>query len=561
MFKKMKSVKSRIVLLVTCGIVFSALFLAWAMIPSIKRNLQNEKQRYMEDVAKMAGDNMETALHSLGWEYFETKASFGDALSKVQLKDMESSFAYMISVKDGNVVYSLREAAIGKPVQNAKLAEIVTRLQAGENVQSGYVESSFSGTDICTAYFVSADKSFVIAIVCDEDEILASMNTLVLRMFWASAICVVVLTIIGFFVSSEIARPLKKLTRRINKIAELDFTEDSIELDIRRDEIGEISKAITQVHDELVTIVTDLKNQGEQLATSNHEFNEQFDSISETVDNVNIAVEEIAQGSTSQAQETSNAANQVVGIGTAIDANVESIKVLENSVNKMSDLAQAVQGVLQGLVSINNKTSNNITEVNQKTIQTNDSAIKINEAVKLIQNIAEQTNLLSLNASIEAARAGEAGSGFAVVASEIRNLSESSANSALTISEIVQELFKNSNESVEKMSEVATDAKDERGKLQDTIDSFEELKKEVDSVDSASKDLLVQTEKLNKLKEGVSVVVEQLAAISEENAASTEETLASMQTLSSTIGNCKDETVKLTNLSQSLNDATDKFKL
>lgn len=561
MFKKMKSVKSRIVLLVTCGIVFSALFLAWAMIPSIKRNLQNEKQRYMEDVAKMAGDNMETALHSLGWEYFETKASFGDALSKVQLKDMESSFAYMISVKDGNVVYSLREAAIGKPVQNAKLEEIVTRLQAGENVQSGYVESSFSGTDICTAYFVSADKSFVIAIVCDEDEILASMNTLVLRMFWASAICVVVLTIIGFFVSSEIARPLKKLTRRINKIAELDFTEDSIELDIRRDEIGEISKAITQVHDELVTIVTDLKNQGEQLATSNHEFNEQFDSISETVDNVNIAVEEIAQGSTSQAQETSNAANQVVGIGTAIDANVESIKVLENSVNKMSDLAQAVQGVLQGLVSINNKTSNNITEVNQKTIQTNDSAIKINEAVKLIQNIAEQTNLLSLNASIEAARAGEAGSGFAVVASEIRNLSESSANSALTISEIVQELFKNSNESVEKMSEVATDAKDERGKLQDTIDSFEELKKEVDSVDSASKDLLVQTEKLNKLKEGVSVVVEQLAAISEENAASTEETLASMQTLSSTIGNCKDETVKLTNLSQSLNDATDKFKL
>ena len=77
---------------------------------------------------------------------------------------------------------------------------------------------------------------------------------------------------------------------------------------------------------------------------------------------------------------------------------------------------------------------------------------------------------------------------------------------------------------------------------------------------NASKEIFTQTSSINKLKDGVSGVIEQLAAIAQENAASTQETSASMFTLTENIDKCKDETEVLAGLSNQLNEQTRKFK-
>ena len=110
------------------------------------------------------------------------------------------------------------------------------------------------------------------------------------------------------------------------------------------------------------------------------------------------------------------------------------------------------------------------------------------------------------------------------------------------------------------MHDLSEASKVQAERLEKTTASFGDLKREMESVSVASKEIFDQTSSINNLKNGVSSVIEQLAAIAEENAASTQETSASMFTLTENLDRCKDETVVLSDLSEQLNAQTSKFK-
>lgn len=381
------------------------------------------------------------------------------------------------------------------------------------------------------------------------------VNTTVFMIIITLMACALLAVVITFIVKA-----ITKVIGHLDEVADgkMDF-KISEKLLQRSDEIGNIARSVHTLIGGLASIVVNIHHSTGELAEFKDDFQKKFETINNSISNVNVAVDEIANGATSQADETQKVSSQINDMGDAITKTSQNVDSLTQSTEQMKEHNEQLDTTIQELMAISDRNKESLAAVYNQTNETNQSVMHIGNAVDMITDIAGQTNLLSLNASIEAARAGEYGKGFAVVADQIRQLADQSANTAKEIGEIVAELIENSNTSVETMGVVRQEMTGQYEKLNTTKDIFEQLNEEVNNVVTAIESISTEVESLDKLKGEVLGSAESLAAIAQENAASTEETSASMMELGEIVNDCNTKTQQLVDIADSMEENAHKF--
>lgn len=550
------SIKTRIVLLVIIAIVATVLTMLLISVPAIRSNVTGLTQNYMNDLAIVTGDTIEREIDFAGAEAVLTPEELKDLTGGISISDMSSSYAYVVAA-DGTMLYHPTAEKIGQPVENDAVKQLLEQVSKGNRPETSVIQYNFKGVVKYASYFIGRNLDYIVVITADEEEALASLNSMMVKCIVGGILALVIWGIIEFIFAVLLVKPIQKTTNMVSKLAELDFTDKEgmqEALNKRKDETGIMGRSIGALRDELVDVVRKISGQSAKLHEASMTMSNSAMETSQAVEQVELAVSEIAQGATAQAQETQAATENVIVMGSMIEETNSEVENLRDNARAMRSAGEKAMAILAELNEVNQKTKKAIEEIYEQTNTTNVSALKIKEATDMITDIAEETNLLSLNASIEAARAGEQGRGFAVVASQIQKLSEQSNESARQIAEIINMLITDSERTVETMEEVKAVISKQNEYVRSTENAFADVKTGIDKSIESVRAISGKTRELNETRVKVVDIVQDLTAIAEENAASTQETSASAAEMSSIMGSISDNAKHLSVIADELNN-------
>ena len=175
------------------------------------------------------------------------------------------------------------------------------------------------------------------------------------------------------------------------------------------DEVTQLLTSLNVMQANLARLVTHVRHDSESVAT---------------------ASAEIAQGNHDLSARTEQQAS-------ALEETAASLEELSATVKQNADSARQANQLASNAASVAVSGGHVVSEVVETMKGINESSRKISDIISVIDGIAFQTNILALNAAVEAARAGEQGRGFAVVASEVRSLAGRSAEAAKEIKNLI----------------------------------------------------------------------------------------------------------------------------
>ena len=456
------------------------------------------------------------------------------------------------------------EEGASNPVM-ADIARMVSKAVASDTKGTDTYE--IGGQDRVAAFAPVEDHNWTVLLLITNTDLLEEPTRLAWIMFFIGAGALNVGVVVAFIVSTRIVNPIILITNGIKKLGDYDFTvaqeesKDRNRLMAQKDEIGQMSRALVAMRDNIRSLVANAGTTAEQVAAASQELTSTSEELLSSAMEVSTTVEEIANGASSQADNTNQSAALLNELGDIIESEKSNVEVLSGTTVSVISSVQSGRETLSELgdnIDLNNSAT---TVVQESITKTNERSAEISEASNLISSISDQTNLLALNAAIEAARAGEHGKGFAVVAEEIRKLAEQSTESTKVIDAMVTDLQEDAQKAVRAVEDMVRILEDQKKNMKATDEKFSEMEDAITKAEAAVDEINSNSLKMEDAKDKTLDKVNELSAVAEENAASTEEATATIETQSHSMEEVARSSEDLAHAAQELQSLISKFSL
>lgn len=254
-----------------------------------------------------------------------------------------------------------------------------------------------------------------------------------------------------------------------------------------------------------------------------HRIVKELEEFTNTASNAVMEIEKGAADTASNIQVQSGLTHDIHGLIS--DTSKDSEVMEQISVNTAEAVAEGME-IIEVLNEKSDDVSQNSDSAYNIMLDLKQKTDEIRTITDLISSISEQTNLLSLNAAIESARAGETGKGFAVVADEIRKLAAQSKESTDGIIRIINELYDQTDRSVEAVLKLKEANEEQNALVSRTMDIFTGISQKMNEV---RENVNRVNDKVSKILEANNKMVEsinEISAVSEQVTASAQEACA-----------------------------------